>query len=710
MTTTTPKGARTEPSWGFGMAPIKPAMTERRRRWVQTVLNFVEADHEDVPAPRVETLEAVSEVKGLFNRIVRMDQWDWFTVWMQLGKPSPRKQCAPMVQALTALRAALKDDDAQGVANAVLAFRKVGGDRALQRFLTHEPVRHQFGLGYVYVLSRRSDPRQLVVGYTASDIVQHVAGINAGGDHKDLYGVRGLWVVRDLHSMQRETADALATYRLFPDRNLYELDFRQAVHIITSVVNNREIAPKLVGPSDIARLDAPEPTRAEHPEAAAAEERRRIVQRTEPNWSKFGFTVAENHQWVKAGVPEDRAHWAAMCRDSMRRSNPQIHLTSGRLQRPINASGDTVLDALTHGQNAVRIQARIAAGADLDGAPGIPDELLAVAAENFTAASARAATAGTALRKAVSRADPAHLPQIARLVADLDEAMRPLWAARLRLAREIDAYQRNGTAGELLSAFARAHGVYVAGALLGRLINGVVGTIDELEHAARATALIGRAARSGNFLYLAPDAVAEASGYRNAAEEFRSLTASPYPVDPRGFALIAATESADNNNLPARFLAWELDGERINATLVNRGKLAGALMAKPSAIGLVESWHPRDGLDGVDGAVRHTRLLNDLAREAHQRAREAGGEKVGPLRPRTPEDRSTVLVYQAARSEGGSANVRLAPDHRWKVRGHWRRQWHPSENAHKILWIDEHVSGPADRPLITVDRVRVITT
>lgn len=44
-------------------------------------------------------------------------------------------------------------------------------------------------------------------------------------------------------------------------------------------------------------------------------------------------------------------------------------------------------------------------------------------------------------------------------------------------------------------------------------------------------------------------------------------------------------------------------------------------------------------------------------------------------------------------------------DHRWKVRGHWRNQWYPSRGVHRPKWIEEHVRGPEDAPLIERDTV-----
>jgi len=35
----------------------------------------------------------------------------------------------------------------------------------------------------------------------------------------------------------------------------------------------------------------------------------------------------------------------------------------------------------------------------------------------------------------------------------------------------------------------------------------------------------------------------------------------------------------------------------------------------------------------------------------------------------------------------------------WEVRGHWRNQWFPSENAHRPVFIEAYIKGPDDKPL-----------
>ncbi|SEB46578.1 hypothetical protein SAMN04489727_1971 [Amycolatopsis tolypomycina] len=46
--------------------------------------------------------------------------------------------------------------------------------------------------------------------------------------------------------------------------------------------------------------------------------------------------------------------------------------------------------------------------------------------------------------------------------------------------------------------------------------------------------------------------------------------------------------------------------------------------------------------------------------------------------------------------------------HRWIVRGHWRNQFYPSRNDHRPIWIDPHLAGPEDKPLLGGERVNVL--
>jgi len=38
--------------------------------------------------------------------------------------------------------------------------------------------------------------------------------------------------------------------------------------------------------------------------------------------------------------------------------------------------------------------------------------------------------------------------------------------------------------------------------------------------------------------------------------------------------------------------------------------------------------------------------------------------------------------------------------HKWWVSGHYRAQWYPSEEAHRVIWIAPYLKGPEDAPLL----------
>jgi hypothetical protein len=55
---------------------------------------------------------------------------------------------------------------------------------------------------------------------------------------------------------------------------------------------------------------------------------------------------------------------------------------------------------------------------------------------------------------------------------------------------------------------------------------------------------------------------------------------------------------------------------------------------------------------------------------------------------------------RAARDDATEAGQSVDWTHRWGVRPHWRRQWYPSLQEHKLILIDFQVRGPADKPLV----------
>jgi len=67
----------------------------------------------------------------------------------------------------------------------------------------------------------------------------------------------------------------------------------------------------------------------------------------------------------------------------------------------------------------------------------------------------------------------------------------------------------------------------------------------------------------------------------------------------------------------------------------------------------------------------------------------------------------TLRRMEEARAEGKHSEIDW--QWQWHVQGHWRKQWYPKEQVHKMKWIEEYIKGPQDKPLkpaaITVYKV-----
>lgn len=77
-------------------------------------------------------------------------------------------------------------------------------------------------------------------------------------------------------------------------------------------------------------------------------------------------------------------------------------------------------------------------------------------------------------------------------------------------------------------------------------------------------------------------------------------------------------------------------------------------------------------------------------------------------RKRFRKDTITFLSVRRSPPKAGRGDSHREYSHRWVVRGHWRRQWYPSEGRHKPKWIMEYIAGPEDAPLLVHDKVTIV--
>jgi len=101
----------------FGRLPISNRMRPRYIQALQSTLQLLEQ-----PGRALETSpEHLSELKGMFNRCLRKDQWDWLTVYTNLGSPS-QKLSQVTVERLVSLRRAMKGADIEDLDRSLSQF------------------------------------------------------------------------------------------------------------------------------------------------------------------------------------------------------------------------------------------------------------------------------------------------------------------------------------------------------------------------------------------------------------------------------------------------------------------------------------------------------------------------------------------------------------------------------------------------------------
>lgn len=226
---------RVSQKWGFGMAPPKPQLQQRRLGWVSHVLGLLK--HE---SPHEKSPDAVSEVKGLFNRVVRQDQWDWFVVFQQLGCPA-RVKSRKVASTLAELRKTISTE--KGTPPDLLdTLRDLGVIRYLTSFLSGEKS-DQYS-EQIYILSTREQPCILKIGFTTRSVLDRVNEINSATGVVIPYGVRAVWSVRDARDIEAKIHRSLADYRVRSDREFFCIDYKTAFKRINNLLKRERIGQR----------------------------------------------------------------------------------------------------------------------------------------------------------------------------------------------------------------------------------------------------------------------------------------------------------------------------------------------------------------------------------------------------------------------------------------------------------------------------------
>lgn len=218
--------------YGFGMADLSATMSRRFNNAVKVMSLFLN----DKLSPDKVDLDAISELKGMFNRSLRKDQWNWFTVYNRLGCP-PRDEMNSIVSRLVKLRESLKEH----VFEQALLIRDDLVNSTLPTYLIHwksyRKIRVSQGKrGWLYILSRKDEPDILKIGRTTRSVEDRVKEINSATGVLIPYSARAVFEVEDAQASENLVFALLVDYRIRMDREFFQIPFKNAAEIIEEAI------------------------------------------------------------------------------------------------------------------------------------------------------------------------------------------------------------------------------------------------------------------------------------------------------------------------------------------------------------------------------------------------------------------------------------------------------------------------------------------
>lgn len=229
--------------WGFGMAPISQRMQLRYDAAVQTALDAMDGNltFNEIP------LDDISELKGMFNRCLRQDQWDWFTVYTELEEP-PRKNMRRIAGELKLFRRAISSHDAptfERVKRALVDSNLLQYLHTYQRDVSSHTCEPK--AGWIYILSTREQPDVLKIGMTRRTVSERVKAINSATGVLIPFSARRVFRVVDAARAEAGIFEALASYRIRLDREFFKISFADAVAAIEAYLETSQMRSRMHG-------------------------------------------------------------------------------------------------------------------------------------------------------------------------------------------------------------------------------------------------------------------------------------------------------------------------------------------------------------------------------------------------------------------------------------------------------------------------------
>jgi len=222
--------------WGFGCAPMKPKTIHKNKRALSQVLNYIMGI--DL-ARGVVITDEISIVKGLFNRILRQDQWDWFTTNMYFDYPRVGDISA-IVDSLILLRKSILIEDDENKKKALKDLQNRKFQIYASNYLDFD-IELDSNDEYIYILSRREEKELLKIGRTTRNVIRRVNEINSATGIVYPFSPRKVFRVTDCGLAEKLIHSLLSKYRIRDDREFFTLPYGEACELIDECLKQHDL-------------------------------------------------------------------------------------------------------------------------------------------------------------------------------------------------------------------------------------------------------------------------------------------------------------------------------------------------------------------------------------------------------------------------------------------------------------------------------------
>lgn len=222
--------------WGFGAAPFKPQTEYNYKKALHQVSQYI-SDNEI--ANGIEITNELSVVKGLLNRIIKQNQWDWFTVYMYLDYP-PYSELNRIIPLLSNLRTAILDEVEADIVELKNKLMKTNYCEYANNFLCYQE-HDNFEGGYIYILSRKEEKELLKIGMTNRNVIKRCQEINSATGVLYPFSPRAVFRVTNTNIAEKVIHNELESFRVRADREFFSLSYNKAYTIIEQCLEENKL-------------------------------------------------------------------------------------------------------------------------------------------------------------------------------------------------------------------------------------------------------------------------------------------------------------------------------------------------------------------------------------------------------------------------------------------------------------------------------------